>query len=544
MQPDFAGLVLDGKYRLVAPLGTGGMGHVWRAEHVSLGRSFAVKLLRPELVSDPAALARFQQEAQAAARIGSRHIVEVFDVGRTPGGAPYLVMEFLRGRPLSAELAARGPLPIPRALDVVDQILDGLTAAHAAGIVHRDLKPDNVFLLEGPGGRDWVKIVDFGIAKAKDDPKAQHLTRTGMLLGTPRYMSPEQVLGRRDVDRRADLWAAGVILYECLTGRVPFEAADLASTLTAILQQAPVSPAALRPEVGTRLAEVVLRALAKDPASRFGDAAGFRAALAGAAPAAAAGGWSGPGVMASGDAAASVLSSVDAPLGGRVPDWSAAGGATPSWTPVPGMSSSGPFVGPGAGATAGGPGAVVVSGTARAARPPFASTFGPQAVPATAQSLAPGRPRVWPWLLAGLLVVGAAVAAIVFVATRSGGAAGAPAGADGGAPVAAGPISGGGTAPEDLPLEEQRERWLRIQTEMVCSMSREAQRTHRAPSGAETMDRWRALCAREGFDERACGALSMRLSGDAAATAELQRRVMQCMVSSYLAVDGGVGDAR
>jgi len=504
VQPDFSGLVLGGKYRLVAPLGTGGMGHVWQAEHVQLGRAFAVKLLRAELVSDPAALARFQQEAQAAARIGSRHIVEVFDVGRTPGGAPYLVMELLRGRPLSAELAARGPLPVARALDVADQLLDGLTAAHAAGIVHRDLKPDNVFLLDGPGGRDWVKIVDFGVAKAKDDPKVQQLTRTGMLLGTPSYMSPEQVLGRRDVDRRADLWAVGVILYECLTGRVPFEASDVAGTLTAILQRSPVSLEARRPEVGPRLGAVVLRALAKDPAERFGDAAEFRAALAGAAPAGAGAGRAGP----------------------------------------------------------------VVVGAEGAASSRSGSTVGPQAV--AAPTFPPGGPRVWPWLLAGLLVVGAGGVAIGFVAMRAGGGSGGSAGvvggtateggpvsevggapvevgpafADGGAPVGPGQVFASGKAPEEPSRDDPRERWLRIQTESGCWFSRELRRRNQPPTNAEVWDRLREACVREGLEEQACFAEVMRFLGDAEAKAERERRVMQCLSQAEEAVDGGAGEAR
>jgi serine/threonine-protein kinase len=224
-------------------------------------------------------LARFQQEATAAGRIGSPYIVDVLDVGTTPGGAPFLVMEKLRGRPLSAALAEHPMLPVPRALRIARQILAGVVAAHAAGIVHRDLKPDNIFLEDQGDGRDHVKLVDFGIAKVKDDPKVSHLTRTGMLLGTPRYMSPEQVEGRRDVDHRADIWAVGVILYECLTGRFPHEAPDVPSTLAAILYGVAPPPRALRPELEPSLEAAVLCALAKDPARRFPTAEAFRAAL-------------------------------------------------------------------------------------------------------------------------------------------------------------------------------------------------------------------------------------------------------------------------
>ncbi|MBI5501661.1 MAG: serine/threonine protein kinase, partial [Deltaproteobacteria bacterium] len=279
MPPDFTGLVLGDKYRLTRPLGSGGMGYVWEAEHLRLGRTVAVKLLRPELVSDPAALARFQQEATAAARIGSPHIVDVLDVGATPGGAPFLVMEKLRGRSL-AELRREQPvLPFARAAGIARQILAALEAAHAAGIVHRDLKPDNVFLEDQGDGRDHVKILDFGIAKAMDDPKVAHLTRTGMLVGTPRYMSPEQATGRRGIDGRTDVWSVGVLLYECLAGRLPHEAPDLAGTLGKIIGEPAASVRTFRPEIDPALDAAVLRALAKDPAQRFPTAAAFREAL-------------------------------------------------------------------------------------------------------------------------------------------------------------------------------------------------------------------------------------------------------------------------
>ena len=531
MPPDFTGLVLEGKYRLTAALGAGAMGHVWRAEHVRLGRPFAVKLLRPELVSDPSVLARFQQEAQAAARIGNRHIVDIVDVGQTPGGAPFLVMEFLRGRSLAAELAALGPLPVARAVDLTSQILDGLAAAHAAGIVHRDLKPDNVFVVPEAGGRDYVKLLDFGIAKAKDDPKAQHLTRTGMLLGTPRYMSPEQVLGRRDVDRRADLWAAGVILYECLTGRVPFEAPDLASTLTAILQQTPVTPAAWRPETEPWLGDAVLRALAKDPNGRFADAAAFRAALQGAEPS-----WDAP-----------------SPLGGRTPSWSAASGPTPSWAPVPGSPTPGSFGGGGLPEPSGRPEAPVApspSGSSGASAP---STLVPQVLLATAPSLAPQRPPVWPWMLAGLLVLGVAVAAVWFVVARAlddsaetavgdGGAVGETGGP--GSEVAAGDQAAPpSTRLEELSLDEQRERWVGIQADIACEVGRESRRSGKTPGSDEVVRRWERICARYGLQPEACRLLSLRFAGDSQAQNEMIRRTQRCVREASGLLDAGAAPA-
>ena len=274
-----AGQVIGGKYRLVRPLGEGSMGVVWAAEHVLLGRTLAVKLLRAELVSDPGVLARFQHEAVAAGRIGSPHIVDVLDVGTAPNGAPFIVMEFLRGRSLAALLRVQARLTPDRTVRLGRQILEALEAAHAAGIIHRDLKPDNIFLEPGEAGEEHVKLVDFGISKAKDDPRVQHLTRTGMLIGTPRYMSPEQVRGEKDVDERADIWAAGVILYQCLASVPPHDGPDLASILGHVLLEPATPLRELRPEVEPWLEAVVMRALEKDRDRRFATATEFREAL-------------------------------------------------------------------------------------------------------------------------------------------------------------------------------------------------------------------------------------------------------------------------
>jgi serine/threonine-protein kinase len=274
-----AGQVLGGKYRLLRPLGEGSMGVVWAAEHVLLGRPLAVKLLRPELVSVRGVLERFQQEAVAAGRIGSPHIVDVLDVGTAPNGAPFIVMEFLRGRSLAALLRLQATLTPQRTVRLGRQILAALEAAHAAGIIHRDLKPDNIFLEPGEREEEHVKLVDFGISKAKDDPRVQHLTRTGMLLGTPRYMSPEQVRGEKSVDERADLWAAGVILYQCLSGVPPHDGPDLGAILGHILLEEATPLRELRPEVEPWLEAAVMRALEKDRERRFASATEFREAL-------------------------------------------------------------------------------------------------------------------------------------------------------------------------------------------------------------------------------------------------------------------------
>jgi serine/threonine protein kinase len=276
---DYEVLVLEGKYKLVRTLGEGGMGVVWAAEHVRLGRPLAVKLLRADLAEQPRTLQRFNQEAVAASRIGSPHIVEVIDLGTAPDGAPFIVMELLEGRTLFDLLRETPQLPIARAADIGCQILSGLAAAHAKGIVHRDLKPANVFLTRFGTREDFVKIVDFGVSKIMTGEAALHLTRTGALLGTPTYMAPEQVLGRKDIDHRVDLWAAGVILYMALTGGRPHEAPSRNELLAAIVKQDVGPFRQLRPAVGAELEGIVLRALSRDVAQRWATAEAFRDAL-------------------------------------------------------------------------------------------------------------------------------------------------------------------------------------------------------------------------------------------------------------------------
>jgi serine/threonine-protein kinase len=276
--PQLAGVVLDGKYRLTALLGEGGMGFVYAGEHATLGRPLAVKFLRPELAQDPTAMTRLRQEAIASSSIGSPHIVEVLDLGTAPGGMPFIVMEYLRGRTLAALLEAQPVLPVPRIAHILSQALAGLAAAHARGIVHRDLKPENVFLVES-AGEDFVKLLDFGISKVRGELSTSNLTQTGAVLGTPRYMAPEQAAGRRDVDHRADLWAAGVILYRALTGRLPFDAENYNALLAAILMQSPPPPRQLRPDLPPPLEAVILTALAREPDRRFASAEQFRQAL-------------------------------------------------------------------------------------------------------------------------------------------------------------------------------------------------------------------------------------------------------------------------
>jgi serine/threonine-protein kinase len=264
------GDVLGGKYRLVERIGEGGMGTVWLARNEDLGSEVAVKLLHKILVGDASSIARFRNEARAAARIDHPSICSVIDMGEHDG-APFLVMERLRGESL-ADALARGPLPSRAAVEILVDVLEALEAAHAEGILHRDLKPENVFLVHA-GERGVVKILDFGVAKfIGDDAERVRLTRTGALVGTPAYMSPEQARGLEDVDERSDVWAAGVLLYEMLSGRLPHEAPNCNAMLVAIATRPPRPLAEVVPGVDPALAAVVAQALALDPRERYASA--------------------------------------------------------------------------------------------------------------------------------------------------------------------------------------------------------------------------------------------------------------------------------
>jgi serine/threonine-protein kinase len=275
------GTVLGDRYRILARLGTGGMGAVYRAEHLTLKRDVAVKVLLPEMGNKEEFVRRFQREAESASRLAHINIISVTDFGRTPDGLLFLVMEYLDGEALSA-LIRRGPIALPRAVAIFGQILDGLGHAHAAGIVHRDLKPDNIMLVEREGRPDVVKLLDFGIAKVTDpEGHREALTQAGVIFGTPEYLSPEQALGE-PVDARADLYAAGVILYEMLTGRRPFESDDKVKIISMHLSHA--VPGIETLDLGFALpgpvTELVMQSLEKPREHRFSSAAAFRSALA------------------------------------------------------------------------------------------------------------------------------------------------------------------------------------------------------------------------------------------------------------------------
>jgi eukaryotic-like serine/threonine-protein kinase len=263
------GATIAGRYRLGRMLGRGGMGVVYDAIQLDLGRPVAVKLLPP--TADDVASSRFAREARTLAQLAHPNIVQIFDYG-TDMATAYVVMERLEGRTLSAALRTEGPFDAARAVRITSEILRALAVTHRAGIVHRDIKPANVFLHSG----DSVKLLDFGIASTSDG--SPRLTMTGMTLGTPAYMAPEQVLAGT-VDGRTDLYAVGVCLFEMLTGRRPFHAATSTQVLALIIQGGPPRADAVRPDIPARLADAIARAMARDPAARFPDAAAFSEAI-------------------------------------------------------------------------------------------------------------------------------------------------------------------------------------------------------------------------------------------------------------------------
>jgi len=282
------GITLDGKYKLIEPLGEGGMGVVWVAEHVGLGKRVALKVLRPELCANPEVAARFQTEARAASAVEHENVVRVTDFGRAPGGELYLVMDLLAGRSLYDELQASGRLSRSRAVFIAVEIARALEAAHAAGVVHRDLKPENVIIAKGRGsdGGDAIRVVDFGLARiagvngALGATVAPRVTTTGMVMGTPLYMAPEQARGLSDVDGRADLYALGVMLYEMLAGRTPYEGSTFFEIAHAVLEAKPRPLGELVPELPPSLVAIVGKAMAPAREQRFQTATELREALA------------------------------------------------------------------------------------------------------------------------------------------------------------------------------------------------------------------------------------------------------------------------
>ncbi len=272
------GTTID-RYEVKKLLGGGGMGAVYRARHTMLGQDVALKLLHPELASRGDVLERFLREARAAAAAGSERIIRMVDCSVTREGVAFIAMELLEGESLQDLLDRERVVAPYRAVDITRQVLEGLAAAHAAGVVHRDMKPGNVFLRRGPDGGDRVTILDFGISKMSDGPGLTSLTRTGMVIGTPVYMAPEQILSAKDIDHRADLYATAVMLYEMLSGRLPFETDGPAEVLVMAVTAEPTPLRVYAPELPAELFAIVDRGMAREPANRFASAQDFASAL-------------------------------------------------------------------------------------------------------------------------------------------------------------------------------------------------------------------------------------------------------------------------
>jgi len=272
-EQDLVGTMLLGRYLVTRKIGQGGMGAVYEATHTLIGKRVAVKVLLDKYARKEQVVARLEQEARLASSIGHEHIIDITDFGHTDDGRTFVVMEFLEGESLGELLNREGPLPETRIVHIARQVASALGAAHAKGIVHRDVKPDNVFLVRRKD-QDFVKVVDFGISKSmrssdlgeEDSPR---LTQTGMVLGTPLYMSPEQARGDEELDARIDIYALGVIMFELATGHVPFTGPNYLAIISQVLNDPPRSPRELRPDLSDEFENIVLKALAKDRDDRY-----------------------------------------------------------------------------------------------------------------------------------------------------------------------------------------------------------------------------------------------------------------------------------
>jgi serine/threonine protein kinase len=276
---DRIGELVGAKYRIVRLLAEGGMGVVYEAQHVVVRRRFAIKFLRPDLAERRDILGRFQREAEAAGALESENIAAAVDFGIVPDGTPYIVMEYLVGESLGELLRREGPLAVARAADLASQAARGIAVAHRAGIVHRDLKPQNLFLCRRQDGTDLLKVIDFGVAKLQALDEMNAATRTGALLGTVAYMSPEQARGDRIIDHRSDVYALGAILYEMLSGQKPHPAESHNATLHHIATHPAVPLDSVRTGLPDQLAELVVGTLSSDPEARPASADAFAQAL-------------------------------------------------------------------------------------------------------------------------------------------------------------------------------------------------------------------------------------------------------------------------
>ena len=280
-----AGQIVAGKYRIDGLMGSGGMGVVVAATHLELDQRVAIKFLR-DLSDD--AIARFQREARLLVRLKSSHVARVFDVGTLDDATPYIVMEHLDGEDLATLISARQKLPVGEAVGYVLQACEAVAEAHALGMVHRDLKPANLFLAVGPGGTKTLKVLDFGVSKVLDDrasspgdaPRGGDLTHEGMSLGSPGYMSPEQITSARDVDERSDIFSLGALLYRLVAGTTPYRGRNAVSILASMATEGLTPVRTLAPEVPQEFAAIAERCLAQDKAARFPTVAHLAHALA------------------------------------------------------------------------------------------------------------------------------------------------------------------------------------------------------------------------------------------------------------------------
>src|SRR5882724_3842816 len=272
---DLTDIVVAGKYRVERLLGRGAMGSVWAARHTTLGHMVAIKFIHPELTENEDALRRFQTEARAAAKLKSRHVAQVHDHGVTSTGIPYIVMEFLEGQSLESAITERGPLPPDEVIEIIVQAANALEVAHKAGIVHRDLKPENIMLARDSESKlgYTVKLVDFGIAKlVADDVGNVATTRVGMVMGTPRYMSPEGLTGSAPVGPPSDMWALGASAFAAMVGALPFEGETIGEIVLGVCSSAMPVPSQRRPGLPVGFDRWFAKACNRDPAQRFASA--------------------------------------------------------------------------------------------------------------------------------------------------------------------------------------------------------------------------------------------------------------------------------
>jgi serine/threonine-protein kinase len=285
--PVSQGRVLLGKYRVERVIGKGAMGVVLAARHIQLDDRVAIKLLLQEVMAEEGVVDRFLQEARAVRKIKSEHVAQVTDVGLLESGTPYIIMEYLEGRDLAKVRSDRGTLDVEEVVEYVLQACVALAEAHSQGIIHRDLKPANLFLTRRTDGAPLVKVLDFGTSKVtpKEAQKGDlEMTKTGMAIGSPSYMAPEQMLSSRNINETADIWALGIILYNLLTGTFPFRAETLLQMCAAVIQLPPLPPTKYRPEIPAGLEAVILKCLEKKPTGRWPDVAELARALLPFAP--------------------------------------------------------------------------------------------------------------------------------------------------------------------------------------------------------------------------------------------------------------------